>query len=86
MNLPGPVLPVASTRDFASGAMVPHAEVVVRRLSQMPRAFAGSEAVATLLERGEDPVIYRAFPAAVPEQPGHLARLRVKHVRTELGS
>jgi len=52
----------------------------------MPRAFAGSEAVATLLERGEDPVIYRAFPAAVPEQPGHLARLRVKHVRTELGS
>ncbi len=61
--------------DFATGDMAPYGRVVTRRLSEMGRAFANAEAVASLLGQGQDPIIYRSFVAEVPEQAGHLAHL-----------
>lgn len=67
--------PSASTLDFATGDMVPFGRAVTRRLSEMGRAFANAEAVASLLGQGQDPVIYRSFAHGAPEQAGHLAHL-----------
>jgi glucose-6-phosphate isomerase, archaeal len=67
--------PSASTLDFDTGDMVPFGRAVTRRLSEMGRAFANAEAVASLLGQGQDPVIYRSFGHGAPEQAGHLAHL-----------
>lgn len=73
MNPVGSLAPIRSVLDFSSGDMVPHGDLIVQRLSGMADAYADSEAVATLLQGGEDPVIYRASAAAVPVHAGHLA-------------
>ena len=61
--------PSASTLDFATGDMVPYGRAVTRRLSEMGRAFANAEAVASLLGQGQDPVIYRSFRHGAPSKP-----------------
>ncbi len=67
------MLPLRNVLDVSSGAMAPGAEVTIQRLSGMLDAYADSDAVAALLVGGDDPEIYRAFSAAVPEETGHLA-------------
>jgi len=75
MNPEDRVWPAANALDFTTGDMVPHGRAVIRRLSEMRRAFADPETVAALLSEGDDRVIYRSYVAEVPEQPGHLAYL-----------
>jgi len=64
-------LPFSTSLDFRSGSLEPHDDVLVRRLSDMAGAYADDEAASRLLQEG-DPVIYRAFTAAVPEEPDQL--------------
>jgi glucose-6-phosphate isomerase len=68
------VPPLRNVLNFSSGEMVPHRAVAVQGLRGMRGAYADQEAVAALLDSGEDPVIYRAFDGEVPpHQAGHLA-------------
>ena len=85
MNPADLTLPAANTLDFTTGDMVPHGRAVVRRLSEMRRAFADAETVAALLGQGDDRVIYRSYVAAVPEQPGQLAYLTTVILPGEVG-
>src|ERR1700752_4617798 len=64
--------PFSATLDFSSGNLTPHTGTLVRRLSEMPGAYADAEAVRTLIDDAGDPVIYRAFDAPVPEDRDHL--------------
>jgi glucose-6-phosphate isomerase, archaeal len=64
--------PFSATLDFSSGNLTPHTGTLVRRLSEMPGAYADAEAARTLIDDGGDPVIYRAFDAPVPEDRDHL--------------
>jgi len=58
--------------DFGTGSLTPFGESLVRRLSDMAGSYADQAAVDSLLACGADPVIYRAYDAGVPHQPGHL--------------
>ena len=64
--------PFSATLDFSSGNLTPHTGTMVRRLSEMPGAYADAEAARTLIDDAGDPVIYRAFDAPVPEDRDHL--------------
>ena len=64
--------PFSATLDFSSGALTPHTGILVRRLSEMPGAYADAAAARHLINDGGDPVIYRAFDAPVPEERDHL--------------
>ena len=64
--------PFSATLDFSSGYLTPHTGTMVRRLSEMPGAYADAEAVQQLISDAGDPVIYRAFDAPVPEDRDHL--------------
>jgi glucose-6-phosphate isomerase, archaeal len=64
--------PFRVTLDFASGSLTPSSGSLVRRLSDMASAYQDTEAVQDLLAGGDDPVIYSAFDADVPPEPGHL--------------
>jgi glucose-6-phosphate isomerase, archaeal len=64
--------PFSATLDFSSGNLTPHTGILVRRLSEMPGAYADAEAARTLIDDAGDPVIYRAFDAPVPEDRDHL--------------
>jgi glucose-6-phosphate isomerase, archaeal len=66
------VLPFSAKLDFRSGDLVPYQGSLVRRLSEMPGAFADAEAAQRLIRDGGDPIIYRAFDAPVPEARDHL--------------
>ena len=66
------VLPFSTALEFGSGVMDPHNLLVERRLSEMPEAFAAADEVRRQLATGDDPVIYRAWEAAVPHEPGEL--------------
>jgi len=85
MNPEDRVWPAANALDFTTGDMVPHGRAVIRRLSEMRRAFADPETVAALLSEGDDRVIYRSYVAEVPEQPGHLAYLTTIILPGEVG-
>jgi glucose-6-phosphate isomerase len=65
--------PFSATIDFRSGYLTPHEATLVRRLSEMPGAYADAEAARQLVRDAGDPVIYRAFDAPVPEERDHLA-------------
>lgn len=64
--------PFSATLDFKSGYLTPHEAILVRRLSEMPGAYADAEAARQLISDAGDPVIYRAFDAPVPEERDHL--------------
>jgi glucose-6-phosphate isomerase len=64
-------LPFATELDAPTGAMNPHELVVERRLSELLDAFSDVDAARALAEDG-DPVVYRAFEAAVPHEETHL--------------
>ena len=64
-------LPFATALDAPTGAMNPHELVVERRVSELLDAFADTDAARTLAEDG-NPVVYRAFEAAVPHEGTHL--------------
>jgi glucose-6-phosphate isomerase, archaeal len=64
--------PFSATLDFRSGYLTPHETTLVRRLSEMPGAYADAEAARQLISDAGDPVIYRAFDAPVPEERDHL--------------
>lgn len=64
--------PFSATLDFTSGNLTPHTGTLVRRLSEMPGAYADAEAARTLIDDAGDPVIYRGFDAPVPEDRDHL--------------
>jgi len=66
-----PVLPFSATMSFGSGDLTPHEEVLTRRLSEMPGAFADASAQAELIAGG-DPVVYRAYTAPIPEESSQL--------------
>jgi glucose-6-phosphate isomerase, archaeal len=57
--------------DFPSGSMTP-GTTVFRRLSEMAGAYQDAAAVRAILDSGDDPVIYTAFDADVPPEPGQL--------------
>ena len=61
------LLPFATQLDFPTGALEPSADTLTRRLSEMAGAYADQDAAAALVAAG-DPVIYRAYTAAVPEE------------------
>jgi glucose-6-phosphate isomerase, archaeal len=58
--------------DFPSGSLTPSSASLVRRLSDMAGAYQDAAAVQAILDSGDDPVIYTAFDADVPAEPGHL--------------
>ena len=58
--------------DFGTGSLTPFGGSLVRRLSDMAGSYEDQAAVDSLLACGENPVIYRAYDAGVPHQPGHL--------------
>lgn len=60
-----PTLPRFASINLADGAIVDAAEVIVRRLSDMPASFHDQRAVQALLV--SDPVLYRVY---MPRQPG----------------
>ena len=64
--------PFSATLDFKSGYLTPHEATLTRRLSEMPGAYADTEAARQLIDEAGDPVIYQAFDAPVPEERDHL--------------
>jgi glucose-6-phosphate isomerase, archaeal len=58
--------------DFDSGSLTPFAGSLVRRLSEMANAYEDQAAVRSLLDGGNDPVVYTGYDGDVPGQPGHL--------------
>jgi glucose-6-phosphate isomerase, archaeal len=66
------VRPFRVVLDFPSGSLTPSSASLVRRLSDMAGAYQDEAAVQAILDRGDDPVIYTAFDADVPPEPGQL--------------
>jgi glucose-6-phosphate isomerase, archaeal len=69
--------PLRVMLDFPSGSMTPGSATtvnasLVRRLSDMAGAYQDQAAVRAALDSGDDPVIYTAFDADIPPEPGHL--------------
>jgi len=64
--------PFASHLDFQSGALRPAGRVLQRRLSEIKGIYHNQEAVARILEREGDRLIYEVYPAELPEQEGHV--------------
>jgi glucose-6-phosphate isomerase len=64
--------PLRVALDFDTGSLDPFGESLIRRLSDMAGSYEDQAAVHSLLACGENPVIYRAYDAGVPHQPGHL--------------
>jgi glucose-6-phosphate isomerase, archaeal len=74
-------MPFATTLT-AGGDMTPHNLVVERRLSDMVDAYADT-AAAKALAAADDPIIYRAYEAAVPHETDHLVyRTTIVHPGT----
>jgi glucose-6-phosphate isomerase, archaeal len=69
MTSAGLQLPLATSLQMVSGDMQPYAVVLERRLGEMADAYADSAAVAAA---ADDRLIYRAFEADVPHEPGQL--------------
>jgi glucose-6-phosphate isomerase len=85
MNTGGSVFPQTTILDWSSGAMLPSGEILVQHLSGMFEAYADSEAVANLLQSGEDPVIYHAWTAGAPGETDHLVYRTTVRLPGELG-
>jgi glucose-6-phosphate isomerase, archaeal len=64
--------PFQVSLDFASGSLTPFSGSMVRKLSDMAGSYEDQEAVRRALGAGEDPVIYSAYDADVPDQSGEL--------------
>jgi len=66
--MPAPALPSLAHIDLSSGIIDPAAEVVERRLSDMPAWFQDQPAAQALLS--ENPVLYRVYAMAQPDTAG----------------
>jgi glucose-6-phosphate isomerase, archaeal len=66
------VRPFLVMLDFPTGGLTPSSASLVRRLSDMADAYQDRAAVQATLGSGDDPVIYTAFDADVPAEPGQL--------------
>jgi glucose-6-phosphate isomerase, archaeal len=64
--------PFGVALDFRTGSLTPSSTSMVRRLSEMAGLFADTAVVQAILGSGDDPVVYTAFDAGVPQEPGHL--------------
>ncbi|MGH2627465.1 MAG: glucose-6-phosphate isomerase family protein [Anaerolineales bacterium] len=64
--------PFATHLDLRSGALRPAGPVVLRRLSDVGPMFADQAAVAGILEREGDRLIYEVYPVDLPEEPGQV--------------
>lgn len=64
--------PFASQLDFHSGALQPAGRVLQRRLSETRGIYLDQEAVARILDREGDRLVYEVYPAELPEEEGHV--------------
>ncbi len=66
--MPTPILPGVAHLDLATGVITEAAEVIERRLSDMPQSYHDQAAVRALLV--ENPVLYRVYTMPQPGDAG----------------
>jgi glucose-6-phosphate isomerase, archaeal len=64
-------IPFGVEIDFETGAMEAADRVIVRRASGMRGYYADADALEQIISSG-DPIHYRVYEKAIPEQEGHL--------------
>jgi glucose-6-phosphate isomerase, archaeal len=64
--------PFKTEIDFQTGVFSPQRSIIQRRLSQMKTMYADQDAVAQILEREGDRLIYEVHVTELPEEEGQI--------------